>query len=223
MIFDDLKNTMREIEQKILKNKTCKDVVLIGATKTRDIQTVENAVRAGLTVAGENRVQELLSKYKPIEGLSWHFIGALQTNKVKYIVDKVDMIHSVDRFDLAWEINRRCQKLNKVMPILIEVNVGGESTKSGISPDNLFEFVQQIKDFPFLKINGLMTVLPKFAEENLYSYTHGLFEQLKEKFFDLPIRWLSMGMSSDYEIALKNGANMIRLGTALFGERFYIN
>ncbi len=222
MIFDDFKNTMCQIEQKILQNKICEKVVLVGATKTRDIQTIETAVKAGLTVAGENRVQEFLSKYKPIEGLSWHFIGALQTNKVKYIVDKVDMIHSVDRLELAQEINRRCQKLNKVMPILIEVNVGGESSKSGISPDNLFEFVGQLKNFPFLKINGLMTVLPKFAEESLYRQTRDLFDQIKEKFPNLPIEWLSMGMSGDYEIALKNGANMIRLGTLLFGERLYL-
>ena len=163
----------------------------------------------------------MIGKYKPIDGLSWHFIGALQTNKVKYIVDKVDLIHSVDRIELAQEINRRCAKINKVMPILIEVNVGGEENKSGINPEELFVFVENIRDLPNIKICGLMTVMPKHAEEDLYKRMYALYVRLKEIYPSLPVKWLSMGMSGDYKIALKNGANMIRLGTALFGERVY--
>jgi len=221
MSVESLKKNILDVIEKIEKIKPLNEVVLVGATKTRDITVVEDAVRAGLSIAGENRVQEFLSKYKPIEGLSWHFIGALQTNKVKYIVDKVDLIHSVDRFDLAKEINRKCQQIDKVMPILIEVNVGGEASKSGINPQDLFDFIEQIKDFKHLQICGLMSVLPKFADESLYKQLSNLFEETKNKYPNLPLRWLSMGMSGDYEIALKNGANMIRLGTILFGERDY--
>ena len=221
MSTQSLKQNILNVIDKIEKIKPINEVVLVGATKTRDITVVEDAVKAGLSVAGENRVQEFLSKYKQIEGLSWHFIGALQTNKVKYIVDKVDLIHSVDRLDLAKEINRKCQQINKVMPILIEVNVGGEASKSGLDPQDLFDFIQQIKDFKYLQIAGLMSVLPKFANESLYKQLSNLFEETKKRYPDLPLTWLSMGMSGDYEIALKNGANMIRLGTILFGERDY--
>ena len=221
MSIEKLKNTMLDIYDKISKNKVVADVVLVGATKTRSIEIVENAVRAGLTVAGENRVQELLSKYKVIEGLSWHFIGALQTNKVKYIVDKVDMIHSLDRIELATEINKRCKKIGKIMPVLVEVNIGGELSKTGVKPEDLFEFVEQIKSFPNIRIEGLMSVLPKFADDGLYSRMAVLFDELKQKFPELPIRWLSMGMSNDFEKALNHGANMIRLGSMLFGERCY--
>lgn len=219
---EQLKNNMLHIGERIAQNKIVDDVVFIGATKTRSIEVIEDAVEAGLVVAGENRVQELLSKYKYIEGLSWHFIGALQTNKVKYIVDKVDMIHSVDRLELATEINRRCEKINKVMPVLIEVNIGGEEAKSGVAPSDLFDLIEQVKKYPFVNVVGLMSVLPKFAEESLYVEMASLFKNTKAKFPDLDIRWLSMGMSGDYEVALRNGANMIRVGTSLFGERFYV-
>ena len=223
MSVESLKQNILDVIKKIDKIKPYNEVVLVGATKTRDITVVEDAVKAGLVVAGENRVQEFLSKYKPIEGLSWHFIGALQTNKVKYIVDKVDLIHSLDRLELAREINRKCQQINKVMPVLIEVNVGGEASKSGIAPQDLFGFIEEIKDFKFLQISGLMSVLPKYADESLYKQLSNLFNETKQRYPDLPLRWLSMGMSGDYEIALKNGANMIRLGTVLFGEREYLN
>lgn len=219
--MEEIRDRIAGVKQDIEKNKICDDVVLVGATKTRNIVEIEEAVEAGLKVAGENRVQELIGKYKPIDGLSWHFIGALQTNKVKYIVEKVDLIHSVDRVELAQEINRRCAKINKVMPILIEVNVGGEENKSGINPEELFAFVENIRNLPNIEICGLMTVMPKYAEEDLYRQMYGLYEKLKENYPSLPLRWLSMGMSGDYKTALKNGANMIRLGTALFGERIY--
>lgn len=219
--MEEIRGRIAVVKQDIEKNKICDDVVLVGATKTRSIIEIEEAVEAGLKVAGENRVQELIGKYKPIDGLNWHFIGALQTNKVKYIVDKVDLIHSVDRIELAQEINRRCAKINKVMPILIEVNVGGEENKSGINPEELFVFVENIRDLPNIKICGLMTVMPKHAEEDLYKRMYALYVRLKEIYPSLPVKWLSMGMSGDYKIALKNGANMIRLGTALFGERVY--
>ncbi len=219
--MSNIRDSIEKIKGDIEENKTCHDVVLVGATKTRDITTIEQAVIDGLRVAGENRVQELLEKYKPIDGLSWHFIGALQTNKVKYIVDKVDLIHSVDRLELAREIDRRCAKINKVMPVLIEVNIGGEESKSGVAPSDLFELLEKVILLPNIKVCGLMTVMPKNAGEELYVKAHELFVLMKERYMDLPIQWLSMGMSGDYLTALRNGSNMIRLGTALFGERVY--
>jgi len=223
MNIEELKNNMSYINNKIEQNKIVDEVLLVGATKTRTIETIEAATRLGLLVAGENRVQELLAKYKKVEGLTWHFIGALQTNKVKYIVDKVDMIHSVDRIELANEINRRCEKINKVMPVLIEINIGREESKSGVKPEDLIFLIEQVKQLPFVKVVGLMSVLPKFAEESLYKAMADLFLSVKNKFRDLDLRWLSMGMSDDYEIALKNGANLIRIGTLLFGKRDYLN
>ena len=199
---------------------------LVLASKTVD-QSVLKALaeaRPGV-VYGENKVQELLSKYFEKEGLVWQFIGRLQTNKVKYIVDKVDLIQSVDSLRLAEEIEKRAAKIGKVMNVLIEVNVGNEESKGGVSEEELFPLLSEIEKMPHLKVKGLMSVLPN-AEEGellpLYARLRELFEKAKEieaENFDVTI--LSAGMSGDYPIALANGSNMVRIGSAVFGARFY--
>ena len=201
-------------------------VTLVLATKTVEQEVLSSLAdrRSGL-IYGENRVQELLSKYFEREGLTWHFIGRLQTNKVKYVVDKVSLIQSVDSLRLAEEIERRAGKIDKVMDILIEVNVGGEESKGGVPAEETLALAEKIKSMPHLRLKGLMSVLPIGEEESLaplYRRLRELFESLKSisaPNFDIEI--LSAGMSGDYPVALRNGSNMVRIGSAVFGARHY--
>lgn len=195
------------------------DVKIVAATKTRTPEEINELPGFGITAIGENRVQELLEKYDALKIPEIHFIGALQTNKVKYIVDRVCMIQSVDRVELANEIEKRCAAIDKVMDVLIEVNVGGEETKSGCSPLELDELASYINGLGHLRIKGLMSVLPIGADKTLYEEIFKLYSEIKRKYGT--VEYLSVGMSDDYEIALKCGANLIRPGTALFGKRIY--
>lgn len=202
----------------------CKrDVVMIGASKTQSKETVDEFMRlAPDFVLGENRVQELLAKYDP--RYEWHFIGRLQTNKVKYIVDKVALIHSLDRYELAREIDRQAGKTGKVQRCLVEVNMGGEVSKGGIEPSRTEEFIRSLKDFSNIRIEGIMTVMPNLGDSDalnaLYCELQGIFESAKRiEQSNVDIKYLSAGMSGDYGIALAHGSNMIRLGRILFGER----
>ena len=195
------------------------EVKIVPATKTRSAEEINELLSFGITAMGENRVQELLSKYEQLKLPEIHFIGALQTNKVKYIVDKVCMIQSLDRLELAKEIEIRSAKIGKIMDVLIEVNYGEEERKSGIKPNELFTFARELTKFPHLRIKGLMTVLPINAPDEMYSGMKELFDRLKD--IVPTAEYLSMGMSDDYEKAIAYGANMIRPGTALFGKRNY--
>lgn len=196
------------------------NVRVVAATKTRSLQVIKESVRCGISSCGENRVQELLSKYEAVEGLEWHFIGQLQTNKVKYIVDKVSMIQSLDRVSLADKVEEECAKRGIVMPVLVEVKLGDEDTRTGITPIELLQFSEYVSKKKHLLLNGLMTVMPVGSENSssLYRKTYNLFEKMKEN-FGANIKWLSMGMSVDYKVAIENGSNMIRPGRALFGDR----
>ncbi len=194
-------------------------VKIVAATKTRSADEINALAAYGITAMGENRVQELLSKYDGLKMDEIHFIGALQTNKVKYIVDKVCMIQSVDRYELAAEIEKRCGAINKVMDVLVEVNVGGEESKSGCDEDGLFPLLEKISVMPHLRIKGLMSVLPINASDGLYVKMKTLFNSVRGKY--PTAEYLSVGMSGDYEKAVAHGANMIRPGSLLFGERIY--
>ncbi len=202
------------------------DVKIIAVTKTRSADEINEAIKAGAKYIGENRVQELLEKYEYIDkSAEIHLIGQLQTNKVKFIGDKVSLIHSLDRISLADELNKFCIK-NEINEIktLVEVNIGCETTKSGVLPNNLSEYLDNLINFRYIKPVGLMTVAPINAteyEQNVF------FEKMRELLefgkarFGQEFCELSMGMSRDYEAAIKQGATMIRIGTALFGERNY--
>lgn len=195
-----------------------KNVTIVAATKMVAPEIISTLPENGISIAGENKVQELLSKYDKVSGVVWHFIGRLQRNKVKYIVDKVDMIQSVDSIQLADEINKQCAKIAKIMPVLVEINLGEES-KGGVSFENVFELVDYVEGLPQLKLNGIMSVLPINAEAAMYDKIYELFCQVRAKYSHADV--LSVGMSADYQIAVEHGANMVRLGSCLFGQRIY--
>ena len=205
-----------------------KDILLIGATKMNDADRVREAIAAGLPACGENRVQELLEKNEQgaYEGARLHFIGSLQKNKVKYLVGLVELIHSVDSVELMREINKQALKRGVTQDILLEVNTGGEDSKSGFAPEKLPEMLAAAAEFPAVSVRGLMTIPPicQRPEENLpyFLLLRQLFIDNGEKKYDnVRMDFMSMGMSGDYEAAIACGANMVRVGTAIFGRRNY--
>ena len=207
--------------------RKAEDVHIIAVTKTMGVDVIKEAVDAGVYDLGENRVQELMEKYDHIDGgCRWHLIGHLQTNKVKYIIDKVSLIHSVDSLELVQEIQKRAEKAGKVMDILIQVNVSGEESKFGISPERVRDFLLGINGYKNIRVRGLMTVAP-FAENPeeirwVFRDLHKIFIDIKQERIDnIYMDYLSMGMSNDFEVAVEEGANMVRIGTAIFGRRNY--
>lgn len=198
-----------------------KEVLVLAVTKTRSAAEINEAISCGITDIGENRVQELMSKYDEVDkNVRWHIIGHLQSNKVKYIADKVSVIHSVESVKLATEINRQCEKLDKVMDILIEVN-SGEENKDGIDPADVFDFIEEIKDFKHIKIKGLMTMAPLGASEETLRKVFSNLKKLSldidgKKYDNVTMESLSMGMSEDYAVAVEEGATIIRPGRSLF-------
>ena len=204
------------------------DILLVGASKMNDAARVREAIAAGLPACGENRVQELLEKNEQgaYEGARLHFIGSLQKNKVKYLVGLVELIHSVDSVELMREINKQALKRGITQDILLEVNTGGEDSKSGFAPEKLPEMLAAAAEFPAVSVRGLMTIPPicRRPEENLpyFQLLHQLFIDNGEKKYDnVRMDFMSMGMSGDYEAAIACGANMVRVGTAIFGHRIY--
>ena len=200
-------------------------VTVVGATKTMSADLINQAISFGLKVVAENKVQEFREKTSLISpDARQHFIGHLQTNKVKYLVGKVDLIHSVDSLRLAEEINRVAKNKGVTQDVLVEINVGGELTKSGFDFENAKENIYKINtEYTNVRVKGLMAMLPKSQDEklltDLFKKMRTLYDGLKESGLDFS--YLSMGMSNDYELAVKNGSNMIRLGTAIFGQRNY--
>lgn len=222
-VIENYKNAMSRLETALEESgRNVKDVLVIGASKTMPLERIlfvrDNT---DVKIFGENRVQELLEKYTP--DVRWHFIGQLQTNKVKYIVDKVELIHSVDRLSLLQEIDRQAKKHGKVQDILIEVNIGGEEKKGGVAPAEVIDFAKEVDKYPSVRLKGLMSVLPNVEKDVLnafYLQLSKLYDTLKQTRLDnADIRYLSAGMSNDYDVAVKYGANIVRLGRALFGER----
>lgn len=191
---------------------------LIAATKTRTLEEIMTAVNTGkILSAGENRVQELLEKYD--KSIRWDFIGQLQTNKVKYIVDKVELIHSVDRLNLAIAIEKEAAKINKIQDILIEINSGKEENKGGIYLENTMDFLDELSVFPHIRVRGIMAVAPLYYSKEMLTKTFDEVYKVYQRLENKDFCYLSMGMSNDYVEALKSGANLIRLGRAIFGER----
>lgn len=205
------------------------DITLMAVTKLHTVDEINEAIDAGATDIGENKVQELLSKYEDVKPVRWHLIGHLQTNKVKQIIDKVVMIHSVDSLHLAEEINKRAGNAGLVMDILIEINVGEEKTKTGIQAEELMDLAKKITDTcENVRLRGVMCI-PPYGEDpevsrKYFRETRELFEKLQQ--LGLPedralIDTLSMGMSGDYETAVEEGSTIVRVGSAIFGKRNY--
>lgn len=200
------------------------DVKIMAVTKTVPPEKVNFAVSLGIDLLGENRVQEYLSKKDSYDkSARVHMIGHLQTNKVKYIINDVDMIQSVDSIKLANEINRLAEKNKKTMDILIEVNIGEEKSKSGVPADRLYPLIEEISAMKNISIKGLMAIPPIGSGDEIFDKMNMLFLGVKEKCFPgVSMDILSMGMSGDYETAIKYGSNLVRIGTKLFGARKYL-
>ena len=227
--FDENYNALLEKFNNALKKagKTKDDVILLAATKTVDVDSVNYAISKGVNYVAENRVQELLAKHHLLLPVHEHFIGHLQTNKVKDVIGRVELIQSVDSIKLATEISKQSVKQNKVMDILLEVNIGGEESKWGFTPDNLLDTVKIVSVLPNIRIRGLMTIPPICETEaqirQYFSKMYNLYVDIKEKKIDNSyMDILSMGMSDDFDIAIEEGANLVRVGTALFGKRNYL-
>lgn len=198
-------------------------ITLLAATKTVPVEVVNHAVESGITVIGENRVQEYLSKYGELLPCTRHFIGHLQTNKVKDIVGKVDMIESVDSVRLANEISRECKKADKTMDVLLEVNIGREESKSGFYKEELPRALETVSGMENIRVRGLMAIPPAGeieATKKFFCEMNQLFVEIREQSrYNRDVVYLSMGMSADFAAAVECGANIVRVGTALFGKR----
>ena len=213
-----LKNVFEEIKN---GNHLGEPITLVGATKTVDLLTIQRAIDCGLKAVGENRVQEFREKAPFLHGAEIHFIGHLQTNKVKYLIGNVSLIHSVDSLPLAEEISEQSEKKGLVTDVLAEINIGKEPTKSGFFAEQAEDAMDKISSLPGIRAVGLMAMLPKSENSRYLSdlclQMRAIYDTIKKEGF--PVRHLSMGMSEDYRIAIRNGSNMIRLGRAIFGER----
>lgn len=223
-VSENLKRIRFDIEEAKAKYRKQDDVIrLMAVTKTVPYQRVNLAVGEGVTLLGENRVQEYLEKKDFYDkNAEVHFIGHLQSNKVKYIIDSVTMIHSVDSIKLAAEIDRQAAKAGIVMDVLLEVNIGGEDTKSGVSPEGLRELIYETGELKNIRVKGLMTIPPPGESEESFYKMNGLFSDLKsERFENADMEILSMGMSADYALAVKYGSNIVRIGSGIFGARKY--
>lgn len=230
--MNTLENNFKIVNEKIAaaakkSGRSKDDILLLAVSKTVDIDTVEQAIALGQTSFGENRVQEFNRKYEVIgDKADWHIIGRLQSNKVKYIIGKVKLIHSLDSLKLAQEINERSMKMDVVTDALVEINAAKELSKGGIYIENAADFIQKLSVFDNIRIKGLMTVAP--FDENpqnnrkYFAQMKNLFVDIKDKNIDnINMSFLSMGMTNDYEVAIEEGSNIVRIGTGLFGERNY--
>ncbi|MBE5957892.1 MAG: YggS family pyridoxal phosphate-dependent enzyme [Lachnospiraceae bacterium] len=228
MITENIKEVEKKIEAACARVGRSKDeVCLIAVSKTKPVEYIEEAYQTGTRDFGENKVQEICDKYEVLpKDIKWHMIGHLQRNKVKYIVDKVCLIHSVDSYRLAEQINQECIKKNCEADILIQVNMAHEDTKFGIDENNAEEIIREIAKLEHVHIKGLMTIAPYVSnpEENRVHFANmkKLYVDIKHKNIDNVIMSvLSMGMTNDYEVAIEEGATHVRVGTGIFGERDY--
>ena len=223
MLEQNVKNLLQTIPK---TNKFGEKVTLVAALKTQTAQDISRAVAAGITDIGDNHVQEFRDKYSQIEGNpTRHFIGTLQTNKIKYLLGKVNLYHSVDRLNLAEELSKKSANANVVSQILIEVNIGNEPTKSGFEYAQVENAYKKIATLPHICVKGLMAMLPESDNESLLRELAAkmriLYDRLNAQ--GANFEYLSMGMSGDWKLCIDEGSNMIRLGTAIFGKRNYKN
>ncbi len=225
---DNVNNILNEIKDICeSKGRNFDEVTLIAVTKTLETQKIKDAVSLGLKDIGENKVQEIMEKYEDIKDISdIHMIGHLQSNKVKYIIDKVKLIHSVDSLSLIKEINKRANKANIISNVLIQINVSGEATKYGIKLEEVDDFFKKAEKYNNVKIKGLMTMAPHVDNPEdirpVFRILKETYDKISsQKYKNVEMKHLSMGMTNDYRIALEEGSNMLRVGTKIFGERVY--
>lgn len=231
--MSSVKENLEMVREKIknscnVSNRKIAEVTLLAVTKTVDVDKVLEAIENGVTDVGENKPQELARKYEVIgDKVNWHLIGSLQTNKVKYIIDKVYMIHSLDRIALCEEIQKRAEKIDKTINCLVQINISKEESKHGIYKEDAIDFIKEVaNNYNNIKIKGLMTMAP-FTENK--DEVRKVFRGLKELAVEIDklninnvsMEYLSMGMSNDYEIAIEEGSNIVRVGTSIFGARNY--
>ena len=226
-----MKKRLDEIKERIRRaaeacGRDVGSVQLVAVSKTVAPDIVREALDAGVTILGENYVQEAREKFKALVQypVSWHFIGHLQSNKAKYAVRLFDLIHSVDSLKLAHELDKQAAKVDKIQQILVQVNISGEDTKSGISADETIELISAISLLKNLSIKGLMTMPPFFYQPEkvrpYFAALRNLRDQIKDRCIpNVSMQELSMGMTGDFEVAIQNGATLVRIGTAIFGER----
>ncbi len=228
-----LKDQLQEVEKRIQAacdraGRKREEVTLIAVSKTKPVETLQEAYDLGVRIFGENKVQELTAKYEALpKDIHWHMIGHLQTNKVKYIIDKAELIHSVDSLKLAETIEKEAAKHDLIADILVEVNVAEEESKFGMKMEEVIPFVEKVSAFPHVRVRGLMTIAPfvEDPEENrsIFADLHKLYIDIKKKNHDNDtVSVLSMGMTHDYEVAIEEGATMVRVGTGIFGARNYV-
>ena len=227
-----LREKLQEVEERI--QEACRragrdrsEVTLVAVSKTKPVSMLKEAYDLGVRVFGENKVQEIREKYEALpKDIEWHMIGHLQTNKVKYIADKVSLIHSVDSLRLAETIEKEAVKHNRIVDILLEVNVAEEESKFGIKTSEVLALAENVVQLPHIRLRGLMTIAPfvENPEKNraIFANLHELYVDIKDKNIDNgTVSILSMGMTNDYEVAIEEGATMVRVGTGIFGARDY--
>lgn len=224
----EIEKNIESIRERVAKSavksgRRPEDIQIVAVCKTVGVNEVIRAYNAGMVDFGENRAQDFLKKYQHLAeyNLNWHFIGHLQRNKVKYIVDKVKLIHSVDSIKLVQEIESQASKLNKTVDCLLQLNVSGEEQKYGLDPEKTYEFLEEVSKMEFVRIRGLMTMAPFDCPEKdlrkIFSRTHEIYVDIsKISMHNINMDYLSMGMSGDFEIAIEEGANIIRVGTSIF-------
>ena len=226
--METIKNNLEIVNEKMKKaalkvNRKPEEIKLVAVTKTATAEQIKEAINAGVKIIGENRVQDAKEKYQILTAdIEWHLIGHLQTNKTKYAVEIFNCIHSVDSIKLAQEIDRRSKQFGKKIDVLVEVNVSGEETKYGIKPEELEPFLKEISEFPEIRVRGLMTIAPIVEDKEevrpYFRKLRELSEEIKSKNIgNVKMDWLSMGMTEDFEIAIEEGANMVRIGRGIFG------
>jgi pyridoxal phosphate enzyme (YggS family) len=226
-ITANLEKIKAEIAASLLKSPDPKSkVTMVAVTKNRNIEEIKVVLDKGHFILGENRVQELKEKYSLLPAdIEWHLIGHLQRNKVKYIYDKVKLIHSLENYDLAVEINKRMESLKRPMECLVQVNPAKEESKFGLEVSEVIPFIEDVSQLPWLKIKGLMTIAPEVdnAEEvrPVFKEMFYLFNKIKTNIqkSNVEMQYLSMGMTNDYQVAIEEGSNMIRIGSGIFGPR----
>lgn len=227
----DIGKNLQSVEERISaaakrSGRTRDDIKFIAVTKTHGADMINEAIDLGVTDIGENKPQEIRDKYGLVKPVKWHLIGHLQTNKIKYVIDKVCLIHSVDSIKLMEEIDNQAKKHDLIMDILIQINISGEETKSGINPDELDMMLDYAGKLSNIRVLGLMTIAPKTDNpaDNIpyFDKMRQLFVDRKQNICDnIIMQYLSMGMSGDFETAIEHGANMVRVGSAVFGARDY--